>query len=268
MIRSLRIIRLAACRAYSSTSVSLRRGKFGLPGAVDLGTSLSIDDNDREKKIVATSAEDNVYNDAFGGKVKWKKFAEDITMRQHAVRAKRIVEREQHRKQHRSTQDLHLAARAKVVSEYQQTGESSLSYREIQRLTKINNLGKATGKRDVLELRLMEFFRRMDPTRVKKMRWTEIINIRFNLDGSKDPPEYDKEVNKKYEIEAQKRSALELGRIVVDLKHYDECCRIESQKTHDKSRHEEVSGAFFASPAKTGRSSCRICGEAIAKDTI
>ena len=114
----------------------------------------------------------------------------------------------------------------------------------------------------------MEFFRRMDPTRVKKMRWTEIINIRFNLDGSKDPPEYDKEVNKKYEIEAQKRSALELGRIVVDLKHYDECCRIESQKTHDKSRHEEVSGAFFASPAKTGRSSCRICGEAIAKDTI
>lgn len=45
-----------------------------------------------------------------------------------------------------------------------------------------------------------------------------------------------------------------LESFVADLEHYKECLKIELNHSSDEKRHHEVMGAYFAAPAKTGRS--------------
>ena len=74
-------------------------------------------------------------------------------------------------------EEVHEVARQQILSD----AETTLSYRQVQQLVKLNQLGKATGKRDVLEKKLLTFFRRMGNL-TKMTRW-EMVNIRYNLAG-------------------------------------------------------------------------------------
>jgi hypothetical protein len=83
--------------------------------------------------------------------------------------------------------DRHEIARKNIVE-----GQVKLSYREIQRMCKLNGLGKANATRQVLENRLLTFFHRVDPEKVQAMGLWELVNIKWNLDGDRKPAEDDR----------------------------------------------------------------------------
>jgi len=218
-----------------------------------------------------------------------KKFAENILKRQHAERASQIVRGLLDRDAKRNDQEVHQAARLRILS-----CPKELSYREIQKLVRINALGKAVGSRQLLEKRLLTFFRRMDPHALKKMTRWEALHIRCYLDGdvNEEGPSEEKraewgilqdkeyvedlpgafiykDVAKKY-LESEKRDLKKraLRSFVADLEYHKAKIAKEEETCYKHRRYFEVMGAFYAAPAKTGRARCQICHEKIAKDTI
>ena len=155
----------------------------------------------------------------------------------------------------------HHKARAKILK-----GETTLSYRELQRLCRLNEI-KATGKKEVLERRLFNLFRRLDPNNIRKMGQAAMRSVKDGLDNS---PEEEEKRNKLLSEndtpwdDHAKRSSWRKLDFVADLSLLD---KIE-QNAKETKEYGLLSGKIYAAPAPTGRATCRKCGEKIEKGSV
>ena len=133
---------------------------------------------------------------------KLKPFADNIMTRRDVLKTARAVEKMQAKTEDEQAREVHETMRKKIVS-----GKAELSYREIQQLCSLNNLG-AKGTKAVLTQRLLAFFERVSPERVAAMSHWELLNVRGYLEPDKNE-EYQEEKRKD---EARRREEKDITR--------------------------------------------------------
>ncbi|OEU10878.1 hypothetical protein FRACYDRAFT_246752 [Fragilariopsis cylindrus CCMP1102] len=228
--------------------VELGRKQFHYPHVFNI----SIDDG---KKSTAVS---NILSESMWSKRKnLRPYAETIMIKRTANRSHNNVLRRTRKEEIA----VHHIARANILN-----GTTTLSYRDVQKLVKLNELGKATGKREVLENKVMSFFQCVDPNKPSKLNYREVINIR-------DPSYvYSDELTKKKDAVALEHEKKELKKmkkyafnsVVADF----DLLKANGEISRAEDGYSSISGAFFAAPASTGKAKCRICGDKISNGSI
>jgi len=272
------LARIPSSGGFHSSSMLLRRRKDRWrvgPFFVETKGGFTTSDDD-EKIITAQSMEFRPIEMMLDEKP--REFTKNILERRHANRVYYSVHLGKERETLSTDEEVHEVARQQILSD----AETTLSYRQVQKLVKLNQLGKATGKRDVLEKKLLTFFRRMG--NLTTMTKWEMVNIRYNLAGDvEEAPcedersEYgyaeDKKIIERWGDETFEQTKIEqknrlMRYFVADLEHHTRKTNASKSKEIQKQRHYDVMGAFYAAPAKTGRARCQICRQAIPKDSL
>ena len=243
-----RCIGMFSYRGFHSSCHHLRRRPFNYPAA-----RVTV----KDENSVDTIAVAPLYPS-------WtlKEFAKNIITRSELNKhdIEKTLEKERN--------DRHEIARKNIVE-----GQVKLGYREMQRLCKLNGLGKANATGQVLEKRLLTFFRRLDPEKVQAMGFWELVNIKDNLDGDGEPTEDDRAEYGEADDRKSGLSADDMNMILGDRRYpsfiadppdlrelYERMARQEA--------YDSLTGRFFAAPAPTGRATCRYCHEKIAKGCV
>lgn len=212
-------------------------------------------------------------------RLKLKKHVENTLVKRQLAKVERIVEKQQRKEEGKKNEKIHDAMRRKILK-----GTVQLSYREIQRLCKENELG-AKGTHKILQERLFTFFRRVDPENVKQMGYWELINIRDNLDdagkpdNNPDSPPVDEKERRRFGRQRDKENGNEnrvddllprwKAHFVADLTSLDDTRATNMQEGEALRKYELVAmGKFFAVPSPTSRATCRECGDKILKGTV
>eukprot|EP00978_Attheya_sp_CCMP212_P018873 scaffold52146_cov35-Attheya_sp.AAC.1 len=119
-------------------------------------------------------------------------YAKNTLKRKQLFKTAGMLEMEMEKEERVVIEAQHEEARKRIVN-----GEVLLNYQEIRSFCKHNGLGKAVGTKETLENRLLTYFRRVDPIKLKEMGRWELLTIKDNLDGDKDYPSSE-EGRKKY----------------------------------------------------------------------
>jgi hypothetical protein len=128
-------------RGFHSSCHHLRRRPFNYPAA--------------RVTVKDTNSVDTIAVAPLPPGWKYKEFAQNIITRKELTKHDRHHEKILRKEQN----DRHEIARKKIVED-----KVKLSYREIQRLCKLNDLGKANATRQVLEKRLLSCGSRQGPS--------------------------------------------------------------------------------------------------------
>lgn len=218
------------------------RKQFNVPGVLNVST-------DNGETSTATSI---IPLEILAGTTALRPYAEIILEHRMAKRSHGFIQK----RKHKESVAIHHKARIEILN-----GTRTLSYRNIQKLVRLNNLGKATGKKEELETRLLSFYRRVDPKRLFQMNHREVMHITRDIDW--DISKNDSPITPGFET-TKKLAKQTFNSVVADL----DLLETDEEIIKAQDAMDSVFGAFFASAAPTGRVTCHCCRDKITKGSM